>query len=69
MKFHYSGHPRNLDEDNGMPNDTEIEEYTKNLELVEMIVEKSLDFEIGLNIIDKYMPNRNIVFHFAFENG
>ena len=65
MKFHYCGHPRYLDEDDGVPN----KDHSKNLELVEMIVEKSLDFDISLNVIDRYRPDHNVIFHFAFANG
>ena len=65
MKFHYCGYPRYLDEDDGVPNT----DHSKNLELVEMIVQKSLDFDVGLNIIDEYSQDRNVVFQFAFKNG
>ena len=69
MKFHYFGQPRTLDEDNGEPEDSEYDDHAKNLELVEMIVQKSLDFDVDLNIIDEYSQDRNVVFQFAFKNG
>ena len=52
-----------------MRKEQENQQRKLKLEMVKMIIEKSVDFNIDLNLKELNFPGRNIVFHFAFENG